>query len=224
MLKRSLAVSALGLICAMASPASAATLIDLDFDSAGVGTYSAVGSAVFGAGQNASDFPTGNALYFNGSSARTVTFNPVNLSSGGNISFDFRIGSYNVSSAYFEGEDSFGEDVVFDYSLDGTTFTQLEQISSAGTASGTRNVDGWASYSYNFAANSGATNVQLRFSQSANSGIGYDQWAVDNVLVTSMSAAVPEPATWAMMLLGFGSVAGALRSTKRRQKLAVRYA
>jgi hypothetical protein len=31
--------------------------------------------------------------------------------------------------------------------------------------------------------------------------------------------ALPEPATWAMMLLGFGLVGGALRSAKRRQKL-----
>jgi hypothetical protein len=37
-------------------------------------------------------------------------------------------------------------------------------------------------------------------------------------------AAVPEPATWAMMLIGFGAVGGAMRSAKRRQKLTVTYA
>ena len=37
------------------------------------------------------------------------------------------------------------------------------------------------------------------------------------------SSAVPEPAAWAMMLLGFGFVGGALRSAKRRQKLTVSY-
>lgn len=36
-------------------------------------------------------------------------------------------------------------------------------------------------------------------------------------------AAVPEPATWAMMLLGLGFVGGALRSAKRKQKLIVSY-
>lgn len=35
---------------------------------------------------------------------------------------------------------------------------------------------------------------------------------------------VPEPASWAMMLLGFGFVGGAMRSAKRRQKVAVSYA
>ena len=36
-------------------------------------------------------------------------------------------------------------------------------------------------------------------------------------------AAVPEPATWALMLLGFGFVGGAMRSAKRKQKLTVSY-
>lgn len=37
-----------------------------------------------------------------------------------------------------------------------------------------------------------------------------------------VSAAVPEPATWGLMILGFGLVGGALR--RRRQKVSVRYA
>jgi len=39
--------------------------------------------------------------------------------------------------------------------------------------------------------------------------------------VSAQSAAVPEPATWAMMLAGFGLVGGTMR---RRQKVAVGYA
>lgn len=35
---------------------------------------------------------------------------------------------------------------------------------------------------------------------------------------------VPEPATWAMMLLGFGFVGGAMRSAKRRRNIALSYA
>lgn len=40
-----------------------------------------------------------------------------------------------------------------------------------------------------------------------------------NMTYRFISGAVPEPATWAMMLLGFGAVGGALRSASRRQKL-----
>jgi hypothetical protein len=39
-----------------------------------------------------------------------------------------------------------------------------------------------------------------------------------------VNGAVPEPSTWAMMLLGFGFVGGAMRAAKRRQKLALSYA
>ncbi|WP_232366616.1 PEPxxWA-CTERM sorting domain-containing protein [Alteripontixanthobacter muriae] len=39
-----------------------------------------------------------------------------------------------------------------------------------------------------------------------------------------VSGAVPEPSTWAMMLLGFGFIGGAMRSAKRRQKMNVSYA
>jgi hypothetical protein len=41
---------------------------------------------------------------------------------------------------------------------------------------------------------------------------------------TSVDGAVPEPSTWAMMLLGFGFVGGAMRTAKRRQKIAISYA
>ena len=37
------------------------------------------------------------------------------------------------------------------------------------------------------------------------------------------AGAVPEPATWALLLLGFGSLGAAMRSAKRRQTLAVSY-
>lgn len=42
--------------------------------------------------------------------------------------------------------------------------------------------------------------------------------------VTSIRAAVPEPATWAMMIGGFGMVGGAMRSARRKQTVSVRYA
>ncbi|MDP3853922.1 MAG: PEPxxWA-CTERM sorting domain-containing protein [Phenylobacterium sp.] len=36
----------------------------------------------------------------------------------------------------------------------------------------------------------------------------------------SLGSAVPEPATWAMMIVGFGAVGGAVRNARRRQTLA----
>lgn len=44
-----------------------------------------------------------------------------------------------------------------------------------------------------------------------------------NFRINVATAAVPEPATWAMMMLGFGAVAGALRSRRSKQTLRIRY-
>ncbi|WP_082992652.1 PEPxxWA-CTERM sorting domain-containing protein [Erythrobacter sp. QSSC1-22B] len=44
------------------------------------------------------------------------------------------------------------------------------------------------------------------------------------LVISEVAAPVPEPGTWAMMLLGFGFVGGAMRSAKRRQKVTVSYA
>jgi hypothetical protein len=53
-----------------------------------------------------------------------------------------------------------------------------------------------------------------------NTGNSNDYFGFDNLLTSSV-AAVPEPASWAMMILGMGAVGGALR---RRQKTTTRVA
>jgi hypothetical protein len=42
-------------------------------------------------------------------------------------------------------------------------------------------------------------------------GLGDEGWGLQNVVVTGRSAGVPEPATWAMMLVGFGGIGAFLR-------------
>jgi hypothetical protein len=46
----------------------------------------------------------------------------------------------------------------------------------------------------------------------------------DDFTIGGARSAVPEPAAWAVMLLGFGFVGGAMRSAKRRHKVSVSYA
>jgi hypothetical protein len=58
-------------------------------------------------------------------------------------------------------------------------------------------------------------------------GLGDEAWGIDKLVVTQTSrevGGVPEPAAWALMLLGFGFVGGALRTAKRRQEPTVSYA
>lgn len=58
-----------------------------------------------------------------------------------------------------------------------------------------------------------ATSIGLQISNPLENGV-----VVFNV--ATAAGAVPEPASWAMMLLGFGAVGGAMRAAKRRQALA----
>jgi hypothetical protein len=44
-----------------------------------------------------------------------------------------------------------------------------------------------------------------------------DGFKLTTLTVNSIPAAVPEPATWAMMLVGFGGIGGAMRSRRARQ-------
>ena len=72
---------------------------------------------------------------------------------------------------------------------------------------------GWTEYTYDFIA--GGPTTTLTFTSSIGGAYGA---ALDLV---SVNGSVPEPATWALMILGMGAVGGAMR---RRTKAAVRFA
>jgi hypothetical protein len=56
---------------------------------------------------------------------------------------------------------------------------------------------------------------QIRFAEVDNQG--FFNMGVDNVSVLATTGAVPEPATWAMMLMGFGAVGFAMRRRKQTE-------
>jgi choice-of-anchor C domain-containing protein len=66
----------------------------------------------------------------------------------------------------------------------------------------------WQQKTYEFIAAGASTT--LRFSADPATSQQFFGLALDNVSI----AAVPEPATWAMMIMGFGLIGGALRSRK----------
>ncbi|MGP7796695.1 PEPxxWA-CTERM sorting domain-containing protein [Sphingomonas sp. CLY1604] len=65
-----------------------------------------------------------------------------------------------------------------------------------------------------FTGTNGTAYNGIRFS---NIGNGNQSFEFDNV---SFSAAVPEPATWAMMIIGFGMLGGAMRYRRKSSKAA----
>jgi choice-of-anchor C domain-containing protein len=70
------------------------------------------------------------------------------------------------------------------------------------TGSDSRANMGWTAFSYNFSATGASTT--LAFASATGTAFGP---ALDNVSVR----AVPEPATWALMLVGFGGLGAVLR-------------
>lgn len=58
----------------------------------------------------------------------------------------------------------------------------------------------------------------------SGTGSGFHPFGIDNIQFESVQSAVPEPATWATMLLGFGLIGGAMRSVRRRTKTDLRLA
>jgi choice-of-anchor C domain-containing protein len=79
------------------------------------------------------------------------------------------------------------------------------------TGSDSRSNMGWREYSYRFTASSNSTT--LSFASATNTAYGP---ALDNVSV----AGVPEPASWALMILGFGGLGATLRRQRRVTALA----
>lgn len=89
-------------------------------------------------------------------------------------------------------------------------FTPQQNIFTVGPANTHTNM-GWVSMSYMFTAGPGTT-TNIAFASGEYNPYGP---ALDNVGIS----AVPEPTTWALMILGFGAAGGMIRVSRRRHAL-----
>ena len=188
------AASALAIVVS-ASPAAAATL---DFIGAGT-SYS--GNRGMNEGTVTAGGFTGN-LFAEGDFASSQVYQSTGAGSSGTFSF---------ALAYFSDIDL---DLPFDVLLNGTRITgfslpalaggSLQSITGSGTFSGISTTSG-IELTYRVAASapSGAGSVRLN-----------DEGSTFTVDVVA-DAAVPEPATWGMMLVGMGLVGAGMRSRRR---------
>ncbi len=212
-MKTILMTALLGTAAVLSTTSAAAQTTTLTFDSLD-GTNS-----VYGSGANGS-LPanvTGDGQYIaytqNGYEVRLNTANDPNTTYGAHIG-----DGYNGGSATFnwhdDGDNGQPTSITvsrvggglfnlssFDYFTTGTLVATggLSTLTLMGT--GTSNGTGFSKVN------------SVTFSST-----GYTYNGLDN-LVLSATSAVPEPATWALMILGFGAVGGAMR---RRQSVAAK--
>ncbi|MDP3855070.1 choice-of-anchor C family PEP-CTERM protein [Phenylobacterium sp.] len=118
--------------------------------------------------------------------------------------------TYTVSFALAGNPDGPDEGKIAVTSVSGS-LPQIDIFSV--TAANTHANMGWQTYTYTFKAFDSTS--ELTFASATNTPYGP---ALDNVTISS---AIPEPATWAMMIIGFGAVGGVARSARRKQSFAV---
>ncbi len=111
---------------------------------------------------------------------------------GGNFAPDVLFAALDPTKALFSAGS--GTNINFANALFGEQIFSIH-FGDAGTGLGDRTI----LYSFNFGTQ-GATSVTLGTAGFSNA-----------VLITPSNTAVPEPATWAMMLVGFGAVGYSLR-------------
>ena len=115
-----------------------------------------------------------------------------------NLGFDFYAPANGISNP---------NDATLLFRVNGT---QVGSVLTAGSVTGTP-AQTWFNFNTTFvAASNGPATLALDF---RGLGVTAADFGVDRVYAT---AAVPEPATWAMMIFGFGGVGVSMRYAKRR--------
>ncbi|GAA0867063.1 hypothetical protein GCM10009115_33470 [Sphingopyxis soli] len=143
------------------------------------------------------------------------------FNAGDLVTFSFDVGGAQRGSV----ADNFQAILFLDPSLvsglTGTGLTSTGLGSNANSVFSSVSIPGSTAFttsSISFIA-TGAGSLKMAFGTTSADNIGP---LLDNVRLDV--SAVPEPATWAMMLLGLGFVGGAMRARRRKQNVAVRYA
>ncbi|WP_174274294.1 PEPxxWA-CTERM sorting domain-containing protein [Sphingomonas bacterium] len=193
-------VVALSVACLVGvSAADAAPLINGNFETGSLSGWTATGHVATAHipyfGLNDPGYSSYVAIFNSGDSTPNgVLSQTVSTLAGVTYAFSF---DYGVTSG--------GSQSIVASVIDALGQTQLASQMFSSTSTGIQ------LRTFNFTATSSSTT--LRFADvGSNNSISQDG-AIDNVALTA--AAVPEPASWAMMVAGFGAVGSAMRSRRK---------
>lgn len=175
-------------------------------------------------GINVTGPASGNVLDLDGTPGPAAIYSNAlfNFNAGDVITFSFDVGGSQRSAA----SDSFYAGLFVNPALvglfSGTGLTTAPGIYDGNQLTSITSLAGlttpFTSSSIQFKA-VGAGSLQMAFYTTSADNVGP---LLDNVKL-DISSAVPEPATWALMLLGFAAIGGAMRS-RRRSHVSVSYA
>lgn len=197
-MKFKLALGALAAVSGMVAIASPtyATTINFDDISVSPGNYVAIASPY--QGLNWSDVYVENNIAGNGYDTGIVSQSNAALNGfGTQASFSAASGTFAFISGYFTG--AFGtENIVVSDNLGDS---KIFQVNASTPTLETFNWNGVSTVSVDAVSDGSGTQIVF-----------------DNLTVNT--SAVPEPATWAMMLVGFGGL-GAVMRTRRKMSAAV---
>ena len=122
---------------------------------------------------------SGDALYFDGNGTRSAETIDMNVTAGGQISFSLVIGN----SSYPCEMADYGEDVLLEYSTDGgVSWNNINTYLTGGTyANFTQIVE-------NIPAGAQTPHTRFKWSQPFNSGLGFDNWTIDDITINGISS------------------------------------
>ncbi len=124
---------------------------------------------------------SGNALYFNGAGQRVAQTIPVDVSTGGYVSFALQYGD----GAFPCDIPEVGEDVILEYSLNNAAWTSIQTFFSVV-------VSGWNQYTIEIPVGAIGPATYFRWRQLSSSGNNEDNWSLDNVAVSVLSDSMLE--------------------------------
>ena len=188
---------------AMAATAAGATTIDFSTfaDGAPVTSIGPVGFSLYGG--PASGAPLVSDYWEDGGVPIELNNSPTGqYPTAEGIEITFAGGANNVSFTF----DNYGYSESYEYALSGSTATDFKVIG-----------EGDCAYSFCTVNVSGSDITALYIDNDTG---GYGSWEFGVGEISYSAAGVPEPASWALMLIGFGGLGGALRASRRRVAVA----
>lgn len=123
----------------------------------------------------------------------------------------------NFGNAAFDAYKVIGQSKFINFTNPQEDFYQAinDSLSGTFTIGGSGAYDIFAGLTLFAVTNDNPVTVEMDFSHTATLGIQTDPGvgftSASGVLLTAVQGGVPEPATWALMILGFGMVGGAMR-------------